>query len=95
VFSEYGLMFFVAGSFMGLTIDAKKYRGTVRGVNDTNILKTGLRIALSAIVIVPIYVCPVFLIQSRRYILPIMLIKYVIPSFMAGVLLYGYSKTIY
>jgi len=54
-----------------------------------------MRIVLSAIVVVPLYVCPVFLIKSSKFVLPIFFIKYALPTFLAGFLLFGYSKILY
>lgn len=45
--------------------------------------------------IVPIYVLPTFLIKSSKYVLLILIIKYAVPSFLTGFILYGYSKLFY
>lgn len=95
VFTEFGFIFYILGCYYGLVIDAKEYRGTVRSVNQTPITKTGLRLLLSAIPIGLIFLAPVLLIASRNMVLPILLIKYSIPSFLIGLLLYGYSKQIF
>jgi hypothetical protein len=50
---------------------------------------------LSAIPIGLIFLAPVLLIASRNMVLPILLIKYSVPSFLIGFLLYGYSKQIF
>lgn len=78
-----------------MIIDAKNYKGTVRTVNQTNFVKKIIRVALSAIPVVVIFVCPLYFIQSRAYVIPILAFKYAIPSFVIGFLLYGYSKSMY
>lgn len=80
---------------MGMIVDAKYFRGTIRQANDTSVCKRFMRVVLSAMPVVPLYVCPIFLIESKRYIFSILTIKYGIPSFVVGFLLYGYSKAIY
>ena len=88
-------MFFLAGCYLGLVVDAKQFRGTIRGVNQTNIRKSLFRVVLSALAIVPIFVCPVYLISSSRFVFAVLMVKYAIPSFIIGFILFGHSKTIY
>ena len=95
VYVEYGLMFYLAGAYFGLIVDAKYFRGTIRSVNDTSVRKKMTRVVLSALPIVPIFVCPVFLIASRRFIFAVLAVKYGLPAFMIGFLLFGYSKPVY
>ncbi len=95
VFTEFGFIFYIMGCYYGLVIDAKEYRGTVRSVNQTTITKTALRLSLSTIPIGLIFLLPVLLIASRSMVLPILLIKYSVPSFLIGFVLYGYSKQIF
>ena len=95
VYTEYGLTFYILGAYTGMIVDAKKYKGTVRTVNQTTFLKKLIRVSLSLIPVVFIFALPVFLIKSRSYILPIFLIKWAIPSFLIGNILFGYSKTVY
>lgn len=47
---------------------------------------------LSAILIVPFFVCPSFLIESNSHIILVMLFKYALPSFGLGYVLYGFSR---
>ena len=95
VFTEFGFIFYIMGCYYGLVIDAKEYRGTVRSVNQTTITKTALRLSLSTIPIGLIFLLPVLLIASRSMVLPILLIKYSVPSFLIGFVLYGYSRQIF
>ena len=89
------MIFYIAGCYIGMIIDAKHFKGTVRQVNKTGLRQQLTRVALSSIAVIPIYVCPVYLIESKKYIIAILTVKYGIPSFMIGFLLYGYSKLIY
>lgn len=95
VFAEYGMIFFLAGAYLGIVIDAKNYKGSIEGVNNTNLRKTLTRIVLSALPAIPIYVCPLYLIAPRRYVFIIFTLKYALPSFLITFLLFGHSKMIY
>lgn len=95
VYAEFGMTFLVLGAYMGLIIDAKYYQGTVKSVNKTAVMQTLLRLLISIIPIVAVYVCPVYLIQSTRYVFLVLLFKYALPTFLIGVILFGYSKQIY
>ena len=50
---------------------------------------------MSILLIVPLYVCPVYLIQSSKYVVLVLFAKYGLPSFMTGIVLFGFSKLIY
>lgn len=89
VYTEYGMVFYLLGAYYGMAIDAKKYKGTVRSVNQTTIVKTSIRLLLSAIPIVLNFVLPVFLIASKNMVLPIFLFKYALPSFGIALFLFG------
>lgn len=95
VFVEYGISFYIFGCYIGLICDARQYKGSIPQLNQTSLAKTAARIVLSIIPIIPIYVCPLFLINSSRFLFVIMVIKYILPTFMIGFLLYGHSKVIY
>ena len=95
VYTEFGMIFYILGCYYGMVIDAKEYKGTVRSVNQTTIIKTGIRLVLSAVPIGLIFLPPLLLIASRNMVLPILLIKYAVPSFVIGFILYGYSKPMY
>lgn len=95
VFVEFGLMFYIFGCYVGLMFDAKHFKGTSQNVNDTPLKKTLARIVISSLVIIPIYICPVYFIRATRYPLIILLIKYALPSFIIGAVHFGYSKVIY
>lgn len=89
------MIFFLAGAYLGIVIDAKNYKGSIEGVNNTNLRKTLTRIVLSALPAIPIYVCPLYLIAPRRYVFIIFTLKYALPSFLITFLLFGHSKMIY
>ena len=95
VLVEYGLIFYIAGCYLGLIVDARHFKGTVKSVHDTSFKQTFVRVGLTAIPIGIIYVCPVYLIASRQFVLLILLIKFGMPAFMTGFVLFGYSKLIF
>ena len=45
--------------------------------------------------IVPLFICPVFLINSNSNVFVILIFKYSLPSFVVGYLLYAHSKFVY
>lgn len=89
------MVFYLLGAYYGMVNDAKYFKGSVRTVNQTSIVKTILRLLLSAIPIVIVFVLPEILIASRSVVLPIFLSKYALPSYIIGFLLFGYSKRVY
>ena len=95
MFAEYGFVFFVLGAYLGLALDAKNYKGTVRSVNDTGFMSTVKRLLFAVVPIFALYVLPVFFIPQRTWTIGILISKYGVPCFLTGVLLYGYSKAIY
>lgn len=80
---------------MGIVIDSKEYRGTHRNSNSTSVKHALIRIALSLVIIIPLYVCPIFLIRPNKFVLLILFVKYGVPSLIMGIMLYGYSKLVY
>eukprot|EP00347_Sterkiella_histriomuscorum_P008639 403344328 len=92
---EFGLFFYLYGAYLGIVIDSKEYKGSHKFQNQTELKKTLLRLFLSILIIVPLYVLPLFLIKSSKYVLLILVIKYAVPSFLMGFTLYGYSKLLY
>ncbi len=95
VYVEVGLLFYVYGAYLGIVLDSKMYKGCHRNYNATNPTKKVLRILISILLIVPLYVCPLYLISSSRYVVLILLVKFGIPSFISGYCLFAYSKLIY
>ncbi|CDW89873.1 pap2 superfamily phosphatase [Stylonychia lemnae] len=95
VYVEIGFIFYTFGSYLGLVIDSKEYKGTHRTVNSTGVKQTLIRLAISILLIVPLYILPIFLIKSARFVLLVLLVKYGLPSFLIGFVLYGYSKLLY
>lgn len=63
VFAEYGLIFFLMGAYFGLLKDARDYRGTPVCINKTPFTQTIARIVLSAIVIIPFFIVPTYLVS--------------------------------
>jgi hypothetical protein len=81
--------------YLGLVVDAKYYKGSHRFINATSVRKQLTRVLISAFVIIPLYICPVFFIQSSKNPLLILIVKFGMPTFIMGLLLNGFSKTIY
>ena len=95
VYVEIGLMFYIYGAYLGIVIDSKDYKGCHRLMNQTSIKHILIRLTLSLFIILPLYVLPLFLIKSSRFVILILVIKYGVPSFLLGFVLYGYSKLVY
>ena len=95
VYAEIGLLFYIVGAYAGIIIDSREFKGCHRQYNATSTTKKVLRILMSILLIVPLYVCPVYLIQSSKFVVLVLFAKYGIPSFMTGIALYGFSKLIY
>ena len=47
--------FCVIGAYLGMIIDAKKYRGTARYAQDTNAAKTTLRLLITLAILIPVF----------------------------------------
>jgi hypothetical protein len=95
VYAEYGLVFYAFGAYLGIAYDAKKFKGTVRGVNDTTRWNTIKRLLLAAIPVFIFYIIPVIYFRSNLGTVATLLIRYGFPSFVTGFLLFGCSKYIY
>jgi hypothetical protein len=89
------MAFYVLGAYMGLIVDAKYYQGTVKSVNRTPFLQTLMRLLISLVFIVPVYVCPIYLIGATQYVFLVLLFKYALPTFGIAFLLFGFSKQVY
>ena len=83
------------GAYLGLALDAKNYKGTVRSVNHTSLLSTVKRLLFAVVPVFVVYVLPVFFIPQKTWTIGILIAKYGVPCLLTGVMLYGYSKTIY
>jgi hypothetical protein len=95
VYAEYGMTFFVLGCYLGLIVDAKYQKGTVRSVNNTTLMQTLKRVLLSSIPTLLMYAVPVFFIPQKWFTIYVLITKYGISSFVIGYLMFGYSKVIY
>ena len=78
-----------------MIIDSKYFKGTHRNINKTSIKKKLIRIIISIFIIIPIFVLPVNFISSIKYSLVVLMVRYGIPSFFIGLLMFGYSKKFY
>ena len=95
VYAEYGLICYIAGSYLGLVYDAQHRKGTIRRVNKTSFKAKILRVVISAAVVVPCFVLPLFLIKDNFGVFLVLIIKYQAPAFVTGYLLYGHIKVVY
>jgi len=75
--------------------DAQHRKGTIRRVNKTSFKATVMRVAISAVVIVPCFVLPLYLIKDNFGVFLVLIIKYMGPAFVTGYILYGHIKVVY
>lgn len=89
------MLFFFVGAYIGIIVDSREFKGCHRLYNTTSTTKKVLRILMSILLIVPLYVCPVYLIKSSKYVVLVMFAKYGVPSFLTALALFGFSKILY
>ena len=78
-----------------MAYDGKKFKGTVRAVNDTTLWRTIKRLLLAAIPVFIFFVVPTFYFKNNVGTVAALLFRYGLPSFVTGFLLYGCSKYVY
>ena len=88
-------MFYFLGAYIGVSIDAKYYKGSYTNMNDTSLKLSLFRIILSAFIILPFYVLPVYFLNITNQPLIVLFLKFGLPTFALGLVLFGYSKLFY
>ena len=83
------------GTYLGILVDAKFFKGSHRTLNDTSVIKTIFRFSFTAAVTIPFVLLSLFQMQNEDKLFNKVVYFFVLPCFSVTFIYFGFSRLLF